>query len=155
MNLTFTIEDLAQAFTAGVVLGQRKQQPRPHFDWRVEFKQKPIKEPRMLTLNITNEQQVTVHLAPKTAAGRPAKLDGTPEWSLVSGNCTLKASDDGLSCTIVSGDELGTSEVSVKADADIGEGVEEIADFVEVVVGGAKATSLGLSADAPEVKPEA
>lgn len=108
----------------------------------------------MLKVSITNEQQVTVHITPKTAGGKPAQLDGAPEWSVVAGNCSVVPSDDGLSCTILSGDEPGTSEVSVVADADLGEGVEQIADFIEVTVNGAKATNLGLTADEPELKPE-
>ena len=153
-NPLFSFAQLIRAFMAGVLLGRK--QTDVSFNWGVKVSQKPNEKGKanMLTLNITNEQQVTVHLNPKTPGGKTAKLDGKPDWGVVSGNCTVTPSDDGLSATIVSGDDLGTSEISVKADADLGDGVEEVADFVEVVVGGAKATNLGLAADAPTLKPE-
>ena len=153
IDLTFSADDMTSAFGAGLWIGRNKQRLLPYFQWRIEVKQKPQQKPHMLQLSITNEQQVTVHLAPKTPHGKPATLDGKPEWTVVSGSCTVTPSDDGLSATIVSGDTPGTSEISVSADADLGAGVETISDIVEVAVGGAKAANLGLNADAPEDKP--
>lgn len=152
-NLTFSLDDVLQAFRSGILIGRIKQRLKPYFDFKVEVKPK-TKGPTVLELNITNEQQVTVHLAPKTPKGKPATLDGVPTWVVQpGGNVTLEVADDGLSCTIVSADEPGTSEVLVSADADLGEGVETISDLIQVAVGGAKASSLGLTADAPVDKP--
>ncbi len=105
-----------------------------------------------LTVSITNEQQVTVTLSPKTDSGRPAKLDGSPAWTVTSGNSQLVVADDGLSANLISSDDPGETDVVVKADADLGSGVEEISDTIALVVTSASATNLGLSAGTPTPK---
>ncbi len=102
---------------------------------------------------ITNEQQVLVHLTPVTSKGKPAPLDGAPVWAVTAGSCTIAPATDGLSCTIISGDDAGDSEITVSADADLGAGVVTISDAIRVTVNGAQAQSLGLTADAPTNKP--
>ncbi len=106
-----------------------------------------------LELKITNEQQVKVSLKPVTDTGKPAALDGSPAWTVISGNSQVVVAEDGLSADLVSSDEPGDTIVSVKADADLGEGVEEIADTITLTVIGATAKNLGLSAGAPTPKP--
>lgn len=107
----------------------------------------------MLELKISNEQQIKVTLTPKTDTGKPAKLDGKPTWEVISGNSTVTVADDGLSADLVSSDDPGDTEVMVKADADIGDGVEEISDIVKLSVVGAMAKNLGLAAGQPTPKP--
>ena len=106
-----------------------------------------------LALKLTTEQQVVVHLAPVTPKGKAVKLDGVAAWSVVSGDATITPSDDGLSCTIVSPDVAGQSQVLVSADADLGTGVDTISDTISVDVADQDATALGLTADAPTIKP--
>lgn len=106
-----------------------------------------------MNITITNEQQVNVKLAPVSAKGKPVALDGAPVWAVTAGSCTIVPSADGLSCLIVSGDDAGDSEITVSADADLGEGVVTISDAIRVTVNGAQAQSLGLTADAPTTKP--
>lgn len=105
-----------------------------------------------LELKITNEQKIKVTLTPKTDTGKPAKLDGVPAWEVVSGNSTVVVAADGLSADLVSADDPGDTQFLVKADADIGEGVEEISDIISLGVVGATAKNLGLSAGQPEPK---
>ena len=104
------------------------------------------------TVSITNEQQVKVTLTPVTDTGKPAKLDGAPSWT-VTGNSQVVVSDDGLSADLISSDDPGDSEVLIKADADIGEGVEEISDTIKLTVVGATAKNLGISVGSPTPKP--
>lgn len=61
--------------------------------------------------------------------------------------------EDGRGALLVSADDPGDTEIIVKADADLGEGVEEISDIIKLSVIGATAKNLGLSASAPELKP--
>ena len=104
-------------------------------------------------ITLTNEQKVRATLAPKTATGKPAKVDGLPVVTVISGDATIaNASTDGLSFDIVSGDSPGDSEVLVEADADLGEGKETISDTIRVSVVGARASNLGLSVGTPEPK---
>lgn len=124
-----------------VVFGYNVGQPQP-------------KQTRMpLELTITNEQQIKVTLTPKTDTGKPAQLDGKPTWEVVSGNSTITVADDGLSATLVSSDDPGDTQYLVKADANLGEGVEEISDTIKLTVAGAMAKNLGLTAGQPEAKP--
>jgi len=124
------------------------------FGWAVEPpKLKEIKH-MPLELTVTNEEQVKVHLSPVTAAGKPTKLDGKPTWSVVSGPGKVVPADDGLSADLVSDDaDLSDTTFLVDADADLGEGVEDIQDTILLHVTHANAKSLGLSADAPVIKP--
>ncbi len=102
-----------------------------------------------LEISITNEQKISVTLAPVTGAGKAAPLDGKPVWSVISGDSTLEVSEDGLTATLISSDIPGTTQYLVSADADVGEGVETISDTIALVVAGAKAQSLGLVVGTP------
>ena len=55
------------------------------------------KENRMIEQTITTEQKVAVTLAPMTAAGNPAQVDGTPSWYVQSGDATIETADGGIS----------------------------------------------------------
>jgi|SRR5215471_809231 len=139
-------------------LEQPPPQPKPQF--RFDYSVGPVvkKKPKrssMLEITITNEQQVKVHLTPVTEGGKPAPIDGVPEWSVVAGDSTFVAAPDGMSADLISADDPGDTQFLVKADADIGEGVEEISDIIKLSVAGASAKNLGLSADAPVQKPTA
>src|SRR5881296_3072465 len=68
---------------------ERKQ--RVVFGWTVGQPQLKKKRIGMLELTCTNEQQIKVRLNPRTDAGKPAKLDGVPVWSVVSGPGTVVA----------------------------------------------------------------
>jgi len=102
-----------------------------------------------LDLSITSEQKIPVTMAPVTAAGKPATLDGKPTWTLVSGDATIVVSDTGLSAELISADTPGDSNFLVEADADLGAGVETISDTIKLTVVGARAVNLGLVAGAP------
>ena len=105
-----------------------------------------------MLVTITNEQKVTVTLAPVTAAGNPATLDGPPVWSLVSGDATFEVAADGLSATLISG-AVGNSQFTVTADADLDEGeVVTLTDTIDLAVVTAEASQLGLVVGAPELK---
>ncbi len=105
-----------------------------------------------LAVSITNEQKVTVTLKPVTNAGKPAKLDGAPAWTVVSGDSTVVAAADGLSASLVSSDTPGDTTYLVDGDADLGSGVESVQDTITLTVIGANAANLGLVASAPELK---
>ena len=104
-----------------------------------------------MLITITNEQKVNVTLAPTTAAGNPGTLDGVPQWAVVTGDATIEPSADGLSCYLISG-EPGLSQISVTADADLGEGVTNLTDTVDLAVIPATVSQLGLLAGTPELK---
>ena len=106
-----------------------------------------------MALVLTDEQKVPLVLAPKTAAGNPAALDGAPVWT-VSDETVLEltVSEDGLSASVAA-KGLGSAQVLVVADADLDEGeTREISGVLDIVVVAAEAASLGISAGVPEAK---
>lgn len=124
---------------------------------RLDFGVGPVTRKRQTTtkhmdITITNEEKVLVTLAPKTSTGKPAKLDGKPEWRVESGDSTIEVADDGLSATLISSDTPGDTIFIVEADADIGEGIETIAESLKLTVSGAKAANLGIVVGEPEAK---
>ncbi len=105
-----------------------------------------------MLITITNEEKVQVTLAPLTAAGNPATLDGAPVWTVVSGDATIEVSTDGLSATFISGAPNVNSQITVTADADLGEGVTNLVDTFDLAVVQASASSLGAIIGTPTLK---
>lgn len=108
----------------------------------------------MLELNCTNEEQVKVTVRPVTTGGHTIALDGTIMVDVQAGEGTVTVDPDGVSFWCVSGDDPGDTTYLVTGDADLGAGIETISDIVILHVAGAKAAALGLTADAPVLKPE-
>jgi hypothetical protein len=102
------------------------------------------------SINLTTTQKVKVTLAPTTESGNPATLDGEPQWTVESGDCTVEPEEGGLSAYILAGGSAGESIVKVVADADLGAGVRHIEDLVTVNVTSEEAAALGLTVGAPE-----
>ncbi len=101
----------------------------------------------MFPISSTNEEKVLVSINPTTAAGNPATVDGIPVWTVVSGDCTLEPSADGLSCYLISGAANVVNQVSVTADADLDAGeVREISELIVYAVVAPEATGLGIAA---------
>jgi len=106
----------------------------------------------MQETTITNEQKVNVTLNPVTDTGKPAKLDGAPVWSVVSGDSTVVPAADGLSADLVSSDTPGDTVFLVDGDADLGSGVEDIQETITLHVSGANAKNLGITFGKPVAK---
>lgn len=105
-----------------------------------------------LNLAITNEEKILVTLAPTTAAGNAAALDGEPTWTVAEGDATLDVQPGGMSAYLVSG-AAGASTIVVTADADLDAGeIRELSDVIALNVLNAEAASLGFSAGAAEPK---
>jgi hypothetical protein len=92
----------------------------------------------------TNAEKVPFTLAPKTASGKDATLDGPVVVTVVSGNGSAVVNADGVSGFLVSGDDPGDTSYLFKADADLGQGVTEISDTATLHVTGELAVNLGL-----------
>lgn len=97
----------------------------------------------------------TVSLVINDKMGNAAKVDGVPSWSSSDeAVVTVTPEADGMSATIVSLGATGTAQVSVSADADLGEGVRTLTGsaMIDVIAGEAFAFALLLSEDfdAPE-----
>lgn len=104
-------------------------------------------------LTLTDEQKVTLTIQPLTAAGNPARVDGTPAWDVSDQAIVFLAVDpDGLSAVATTSGPLGTCQVSVSADADLGSGVRSLTGILDITVVAAEAASIGILAGTPELK---
>jgi len=106
----------------------------------------------MLDLTCTNEEKIQITVVPVTSAGQPAQIEiGTLAVTVQSGTATVELIDD-YNFWIVSGAEVGDTAYLVAADADLGEGVLTISDYITLHVAGAFAVNLGLVAGTPVPK---
>lgn len=104
----------------------------------------------MATLVLTDSQKCSLSIKPVDAKGKPAPVDGVPEWSSSDANViSVSPSADGLSAVIVAGDP-GSAQVSVSADAELGSGVTTLTGALDVQVTGGQAVAMSISAGAPE-----
>lgn len=154
MSETILAFALAACLVAlGFFLRGRSRKRIVRFQWTVgPVTTKKGKAEQMIEVRLTNEQKVRVSLTPVTGTGKPAAIDGKPSWTVSSGDSTVEVAEDGLSAMLVSSDTPGETMVVVEADADLGDGVENISDAIKLTVEGAKAVSLGLSIGTPEPK---
>lgn len=103
-------------------------------------------------LVLTDVQKVALAINPVSAAGNPAVVESVA-WSVSDDTLfTLEVSEDGLSAVLFTTGKLGSGQVNVIADADLGDGVTEIAGALEVSVQASEAVSLNISAGTPEAK---
>lgn len=82
--------------------------------------------------------------------GNAAAVDGIPQWqSTDEAIATVTPSDDGLSCTVVSSGKMGTVQINVRLDADLGDGVRELNGLalLDVTAGQASTIALLVSED--------
>lgn len=99
---------------------------------------------------LTDIQKVAVSIQPVDRRGHPAQVDDVPVWS--SSDETLLsvvAAPDGMSASVLAVGQLGHAQISVTADADLGDGVESIVGILEVDVVASKATGLTITAGTP------
>lgn len=144
------LEAVAKAITS---LRPECSKPKVHFEIAFGLATKKDPKPMPQSASITNEQQIVATLNPTTATGKPAKVDGAPVWSVISGDSIVVPAADGLSATLISSDTPGDTVFLVDADANLGEGVEDVQDTITLTVLGANAANLGLTFGQPTAKP--
>lgn len=104
---------------------------------------------------ISADQELDLELAISDSFGNQATVDGTPTWT--SGDdaiVALTVAEDGFSAVASAVGPVGTAQVSVRADADVGEGLREIVAVLDIEVIGGEARLVALNAGEPRAKPE-
>lgn len=105
-----------------------------------------------MALILTDEQECDLSVEFKTAAGNAGRVDGIPVWSVSNPSVvTVTVAADGRTA-VVSSASLGETQVSVVADADLGEGVRQITGVLDVTVQAAEVVVVGVVAGTPRVK---
>ncbi len=99
----------------------------------------------LMAFSMSDSQQVTVTIKAVDKKGNAATLDGVPEWSSDNSDVlALTPSPDGMSCLVQAVGPLGTGNITMKADADLGTGTTEIVGTLEVDITGGQATVVTL-----------
>ena len=96
-------------------------------------------------------KRLPLAIKPVDAKGNPAQVDGTPAW--LSSDPLIAAvtpAADGLSAVVRPGANVGTAQVSVSADADLGAGVITLTGMIEIETVSGQAVSIGIIAGALE-----
>lgn len=100
-------------------------------------------------MTITDTQKFSATIAPVDAKGNPAQVEaGSVIWSGPD-FLTVTPSADGMSADVVAKGPLGSGQVSVSADADLGAGVVTITGTLQVDVIAGQATSFTINTSAP------
>lgn len=95
-------------------------------------------------------KRLPLSIEPKDANGNAARVDGAPVWALSNealGSLDVDAA--GMSAIFTPSGMVGVTTIQVKADADLGEGVEEIFGTLDVEVLSGKAVSISITAGEP------
>ena len=108
-----------------------------------------------MALILTDLQQVTLSVSAQDALGNAAKVDGKPVWAVNDPNqvIVLTVSDDGSSATAVTTGKVGTAQIQVTADADLGSGVTQLTAVQDVEVVASAAVTLGIAHAEPSDRP--
>jgi hypothetical protein len=121
----------------------------PRFIFSVQLAGVTTKDIKMLIL--PNDHQVTASITPVDAKGNAASIDGLANWT--SSNPTIASvanvSADSLSADIVPGTALGSCQVNVTADADLGSGVATISGVLDVQVSAGAAVGFTITTAPP------
>lgn len=141
---------MSETYITNIYIGRGEE--KLHFNYAIGRPILKEGERTMLDLTITNEQKVKVTVNPVTEAGTPVTLDGPIEVAVSSGDGTFDIQPDGVSVYFISGDLPGDTVFTISGDADLGAGVVNVSDVVNLHVEGAMAAALGLVADVPELK---
>ena len=102
------------------------------------------------TLPVGKQVKASVKFVDKF--GNAAAVDGVPVWGSSDPSVVevVDVAPDGLSCTIRTVGVVGSAQVAVNGDADLGEGVRNVGALVDVSVVAAEAFSAAVEVGAVE-----
>lgn len=101
-------------------------------------------------VTLTSSQQVGIRVNPTDKKGNAAQLDGRAQFaSSDDGIAIVVAGEDGLSATVKAAGPVGTCQIVVTGDADLGEGIQTLQGVLDVSVIAGQAASFGISTEVP------
>jgi len=102
---------------------------------------------------MTIDQQVDVAVQYVDAQGNPAPVDGVPVWDTSDSSIfSVQAATDGMSATVVSMG-IGSGQLSVTGDADLGSGVQQVIATLDMSIVGGMAVAATITPGTPTDKP--
>jgi hypothetical protein len=108
-----------------------------------------LKDIAMLVL--PNDQKVVASIQPVDAKGNPATIDGLAVWTSSStAVATIEnVSSDSLSAEVVPSSAIGSCQINVQADADLGAGITNITGVLDVSVVAGQAVGFTITTAPP------
>ena len=97
---------------------------------------------REMAFMLADNQQVTATIQAVDAKGNPARIDGAPVWASSDAAILTVTSDGEMGATIAAVGPIGTAQVQVTVDADLGAGVRPLTGIMDVEVVGSEAVAL-------------
>ena len=96
-----------------------------------------------MSYTLPNDLQVLLKVQYVDSKGHPAKVDGDPEWQSSDPGIAVITPTPGnpFLATLSAGGTLGNAQVTVTADADMGEGVRALTCFLDVTIIGGEAVA--------------
>ena len=104
---------------------------------------------------LTVDQQVAVNVVYRDADGNEARVDGDPVWTVA--DPTVAEFVPGATAfegIVRALGPIGTTQVSVRADADLGDGVRELIGTLDIETVAGEAVVANVQAGQPEAQPE-
>jgi hypothetical protein len=109
----------------------------------------------VMALTLTSVQQASLTVSAVDAKGNPAPVDNVVYRSSDPTIIELQEdSEDPTVAWVVAVGALGNAQVTVAADADIGEGVKALTGLLDVTVVAAEAVAISIETGVPEDQPE-
>lgn len=105
-----------------------------------------------MALTMTSTQQATGQVAPVDIKGNPAQVEaGTVEYSVDNPDLVdvIEDPDDETKFTVVAKGPVGVTQLTIRADADLGEGVKSIETFAAIEITPAGAVGFGVTFGTP------
>ncbi len=117
-----------------------------------QFQGPKLKKIRNLILmfDLAATKQTTLSVKFVDRKGNPAKVDGVPEWLTDNSELlSLTPSSDGMSCECVAVGPLGTANITLTADADLGAGIVALVGTEQVNITAGDATAVTIDHSEP------
>jgi hypothetical protein len=105
-----------------------------------------------MALMLADDQQVDVAFKAIDSRGNPARIDGEARWASSDESVLEVFPNDDNSATALAVGPLGTAQVQVKIDADLGDGVRELVGILDVEVVAGEAVALELVPGTPSAQ---
>jgi hypothetical protein len=101
---------------------------------QVEFYELVDGQEKRITMKVIKvSQRLPINVKFKDLGGNIAPVEGKPAWSVTDETLgKVEPADDGLSALFTPAGPVGTLQVQVSADADLGEGVKSILGELEI-----------------------
>jgi hypothetical protein len=123
------------SFSGPLKIMEVSEQPIGYAQLTVQFDQFTITTKGDIMYNLPADHTVTMQVSYVDGAGHPAKVDGPVEWFPANPEIAKIEVDpnDGTICKVIPV-MPGRTQVSVKADADLGEGVRELLTVCDIMI---------------------